>query len=80
MPGFEQDFRGHVLRGAAETISISASKNILFREPEIRYPNVSLRIYQYVFRLEVPVDYILLVQVLDCEHNLGSVETRLVFR
>jgi len=43
------------------------------------YLDVSLGVYEKVFRLEIAVDYVQVVQVFEREDDLGPVEARVHF-
>jgi hypothetical protein len=46
-----------------------------FREPEIRYSQVTISIQQQIFRFQVPIDDILLMQIVDSEDDAGQVKS-----
>lgn len=72
-----QHLRGEVGRTAAETFRLIVIG--LLAESEIGQPDVTLRIQQYVFGFEVPVDDVLLVEVLDGKAELCNIEFGLIF-
>mmetsp|Transcript_82673 Transcript_82673/g.256767 ORF Transcript_82673/g.256767 Transcript_82673/m.256767 type:complete len:219 (+) Transcript_82673:148-804(+) len=67
----EQDLWGNVLGRAAEGVRPMVDD---LREAKVRELHVAVEVDENVLRLQVPVDYVLLVAVLEDGRNLRSVE------
>lgn len=70
----EDDLRGEVLGRTAQRPCAALHS---LGEAEIRHLQVTLRVDQEVLRLQVPVDQIQVVEVLESEHDLSGIETRM---
>lgn len=60
------DFWRKILRGAAHGLRIRVSRNVSLREPEVRELCVAILANQYIFRFQVSINDIVLVQVSEC--------------
>ena len=68
-------FRGHVLGGPAETVGDFSTVEARLAQPEVSYLDVAVVIDQQVFRFEVPVNDILLVEVHESVQDLNEIKT-----
>ena len=70
---FPQDFRRQILRRAAQRLR-RVALHVLLREAEVRDADVPLGVQKEVLRLQVAIDDVVLMQMGDAQHDLGSVE------
>ena len=70
---FPQDFRRQILRRAAQRLR-RVALHVLLRQAEVRDADVPLRVQKEVLRLQVAIDDVVLMQMGDAQHDLGSVE------
>ena len=69
-----KDFRTQVFCGAAQTICVLSSLNVFFAEAEICESNVAVRANQHVLWLQISVENILVVEMLERQQNVSSIE------
>lgn len=75
------DFGSQVLRRPTKRLSHAVALLIhpIFAQPEIRQLTVTLRVNQYILRLQITVDDALPVQVLESQDDLSAVELSALF-
>jgi hypothetical protein len=79
--GFKKTyFRSHEFRGTAEGAGGGAIPHLLLAETIIGNLDVSIKSQEDVVELQITVDDTILVEVLEGETDLGSVEPRLISR
>ena len=66
MPIFTEHFRGHIFRRPTKRISQIILLKIVLRQPKISENNMPFKIKQDVFWLQISVNYVPLMQVLQC--------------
>ena len=69
-----QNFRRQILCSSTETFSVLHSLNILFGKAEVGELDVAVNSYEDVFRLEVTIENVHLVEVLKGKENVSRVE------
>ena len=79
VPGLLDHFGGQVCEGPAKRVRVLAL-HVLFRQTEVCEYRMAFLVQDYVFRLEVSVYDILIVDFFDCQKNLSHVKLNLVFR
>lgn len=74
MPFSQNHLWGHVLGAATEGISDFSLIHASFRKPEVSYLDMAIMIYKQILRLQIPINYILLMQVHQTIQDLNEVE------
>lgn len=69
-----QHLRGQIHGRPTKTIRSILTRNIRLRQPKITQHQMIIIRNQYVLRLQIPVDDVLLMQVLDREDELADVD------
>ena len=67
------DFRSKVFWSSAKTVSLLVRTHGLLGKSEISNTNITLSIKQHVFRLEIPIDNIVLVQLSNSINDFSRV-------
>ena len=65
MPLIQDYLWSEVLRSAHESVCLLSFRQTFLWETKIRQFNVTISIKKDIFRFQVPVDYILLMQLLE---------------
>lgn len=68
------DLRCQIFRCAAESIALFARAHHNFRQSEVSDLQIAVSTHQYIFRLEIPVDCVLPVQIVQRHDNLGGIQ------
>lgn len=69
-----QDFGTQVFCGATQTVSVLGTLNVFLTKAEICKSDVAVRANQHVLWLQISVENVLVVEVLERQENVSSVE------
>ncbi len=79
MPTLQDHFRWHVFGTSTKGVSNLSGVHSTFGEPKVRNLDMSIMVDQQVFRLQIPINDILLMQVHESIHDLNEVKPCVLF-
>jgi hypothetical protein len=79
VPFFGKHFRGHVFRRSTEGVGKLFILHVGSGKSEIREFNMALLVEEDVLRLDVTVDYVILVKMMDCHAHFCEKDSGIRF-